>query len=72
MDELYEWTYILSKAQHIFSILFQSGYYSRPDIFSILASKCMGELQATWHTCEAQNGARTDICSPYNYTRTMI
>jgi len=56
MGELYEWTYILNKAEHIFSILFQSGCYSRPDIFSILASTCMGELQTIWHTCKIHVG----------------
>lgn len=52
MDEPYEWTYILNKAEHTFSILFQSGCYSHPDIFSVLASTCMGELRAIWHKCE--------------------
>ncbi|PCD21395.1 hypothetical protein AU210_016360 [Fusarium oxysporum f. sp. radicis-cucumerinum] len=72
MDEPYEWTYILNKAEHTFSILFQSGCYSHPDIFSVLASTCMGELQAIWHKCKAQSGARTDICSLYTYKRTLI
>lgn len=51
VDELYQWTYIFKKAEHNFSILFQSGCYNTPNIFSILASTCMGELRAIWHKC---------------------
>jgi hypothetical protein len=52
MDELYEWTYIFKKAEHNFSILFQSGCYDDPNIFSMLAIPCMAELRAIWRKCK--------------------